>query len=60
MPEPKFTSGLREKLMASVASVYKRRPPAEATDPMKSKAQRALDQENTMPRDARPPHEDVQ
>ena len=60
MPEPKFTSGLREKLMASVASVHKRRPPGEATDPTKTKMQAALDKENTMPRDARPPRDDVQ
>ena len=60
MPEPKFTLGLREKLMSSVASVYKRRPATQATDPLKSKVQRALNQENTLPRDARPPEDDVQ
>jgi hypothetical protein len=58
MPEPKFTLGLREKLMSSVAS--KPRPATQATDPLKSKVQRALNQENTLPRDARPPEDDVQ
>ena len=61
MTEPKITSGLKKRLMTSVASVYRRRPAAEATDrPMKKAAQRALDRENTMPRKVRPPHDDVQ
>jgi hypothetical protein len=60
MTEPKIMSGLKERLMTSVSYVYRRRPAAEATDPMKRTVQKALDKENTMPRDARPPHDDVQ
>ena len=60
MVEPKIRSGLKERLMTSVASVYGRRPAPQTTDPMKRKVRRALDMENTMPRDARPPHDDVQ
>ena len=60
MTEPKFTSALKEKLMASVASVYRRRPAAEANGPTSTKVQGALDKETTMPRGARPPHDDVQ
>ena len=60
MTEPKIISGLKERLMTSVASIYRRRPAAEATDPAKRAPQRALDKENTMPRDAWPPHDDVQ
>ena len=60
MTEPKITSGLKKRLMTSVA-VYRRRPAAEATDrPMKRAAQSTLDRENVMPRKVRPPHDDVQ
>ena len=60
MPEPKIMSGLKERLMTSVTSVYRLRPVAEATDRVKRTVQKALDKENTMPRDARPPRDDVQ
>jgi hypothetical protein len=60
MTEPKIMSGLKERLMTSVTSVYRRRPAADVTDPIKRTVQKALDKENTIPREARPPHDDVQ
>jgi hypothetical protein len=60
MTEPKITSRLKEKLMASVASFYRRRPAAEVSDPTKRSVQRTPDRESTMPRVARPSHDDVQ
>ena len=60
MTKPKIISGLKQRLMTSVTPVYRRRPVAEATDPVKRALQRVLDKENRMPRDARPPHDDVQ
>ena len=60
MTKPKVMSGLKERLMTSVTPLYRRRPAVEATDPAKRALQRALDKENTMPRDARPPRDDVQ
>jgi hypothetical protein len=65
MTEPKIISGLKQRLMTSVTSVYRLRPGAKATDPVKRAVQRKLDEENTRPRDpwlrdAREPHDDVQ
>jgi hypothetical protein len=60
MTEPKIVLGLKERLMTSVTSVYRRRPAAAATNPVKRALQKALDKENTTPRDARPPQDDVQ
>jgi hypothetical protein len=59
MTEPKIISGLKKRLMTSVTSI-RRRPGAETTDPVNSALQRALDKENTLPRVARPPRDDVQ
>jgi|AmaraimetFIIA100_FD_contig_91_508934_length_1988_multi_4_in_0_out_0_3 hypothetical protein len=65
MTEPKIISGLKQRLMTSVTSVYRLRPGAKATDPVKRAVQRKLDEENTTPRDpwprdARKPYDDVQ
>jgi hypothetical protein len=60
MTDPKIISGLKERLMTSVTSVYRLRPEVKATDPVKRALQRAPDKENTTPRDARKPHDDVQ
>ena len=60
MTKPKIISGLKQRLMNSVTSVSRRQPAAEANDPAKRAVQKALDKENTIPRDARPPHDDVQ
>ena len=65
MTEPKIISGLKQRLMTSVTSVYRLRPGAKATDPVKRAAQRKLDEENTTPRnpsprDVRKPQDDVQ
>lgn len=60
MTEPKIISGLKERLMTSVTSIYRRRPAAEVIDPVKRTVQRALDKENTVPRTVRPPSDDVQ
>ena len=65
MTEPKIISGLKQRLMTSVTSVYKLRPGAKATDPLKRAVQRKLDEEKTRPRDpwlrdARESHDDVQ
>ena len=63
MTEPKIastiTSRLKERLMTSATSVYRRRSAA-SDDPVRTAVQRALDKENTMPRDARQPNDDVQ
>ena len=58
MTEPKIMSGLKERLMTPVTSVYRRRPVAE--DPVKRVPQTARDKENATPRDSRPRHDDVQ
>ncbi len=60
MTKPKIVSGLKQRLMNSVATVYKRQPATKANDPAKRAVQKALDRENTIPRDIRPPHDDVQ
>jgi hypothetical protein len=65
MTEPKIISGLKQRLMTSVTSVYRPRLGAKATDPEKGALQRKLDEENTRPsdawpRDARKLHDDVQ
>jgi hypothetical protein len=65
MTKPKIISGLKERLMASVTSVYRLQPVAKATNPVKRALQRAPNEENTTPRDAKPRdarklHDDVQ
>jgi hypothetical protein len=60
MTKPKIISGLKQRLMNSAASVSRRQPAAKANDPAKRAVQKALDRENTIPRAARPPHDDVQ
>ena len=65
MTELKIISGLKQRLMTSVTSVYRLRPVGKANDPVKRAVQRKLDEENTTPReawtrDARKPHDDVQ
>ena len=60
MTEPKIISGLKQRLMTSVTSVYRLRPGAKATDPVKRAVQRKLDEENTSPRDVLKPRDDVQ
>jgi hypothetical protein len=60
MTEPKIKSGLKERLMTSVTSVYRLRRGAKPADPVKRAVQRKLDEENTTPRDARKLHDDLQ
>jgi hypothetical protein len=54
MTKPKIVSGLKQRLMNSVASVSKRQPAAKANDPAKRAVQKALDRENTIPRGGHP------
>lgn len=60
MTELKIKSGLKAALTASVASLYRRRPMADARDSIKTNMQRTADRNSTMSRVSRLPHDDVQ